>query len=155
MFKVYNEQISINIGNHPKPFNFTYYYYEHTTFQDLLEFLSSLLPELYICQCYIFKSLDKNFCNNASQGFNDLTKFYIDISNDSKILQYKNHLMNLYLFNNSSECTCDSLYIKFLKNSKKQIVDYILNLETQNRKRENTIQMLEKKNSSQSNEINN
>ena len=155
MFKVCNEQISIIIGNHPKPFDFTYYYNEHTTFQDLLEFLSSLLPELYICQCYIFKSLDKNFCNNANQGFNDLTKFYIDISNDSKISQYKNHLKNLYLFNNSSECTCDSLYIKFLKNSKKQIVDYILNLETQKRKRENTIQMLEQKNSSQSNEINN
>ena len=155
MFKVSNEQISLIIGNNSKPFNFTYYYNEHTTFQDLLEFLSSLLPELYICQCYIFKSLDKNFCNNANQGFNDLTKFYIDISNDSKISQYKNHLKNLYLFNNSSECTCDSLYIKFLKNSKKQIVDYILNLETQKRKRENTIQMLEQKNSSQSNEINN
>ena len=155
MFKVSNEQISLIIGNNSKPFNFTYYYNEHTTFQDLLEFLSSLLPELYICQCYIFKSLDKNFCNNANQGFNDLTKFYIDISHDSKISQYKNHLKNLYLFNNSSECTCDSLYIKFLKNSKKQIVDYILNLETQKRKRENTIQMLEQKNSSQSNEINN
>ena len=155
MFKVSNEQISLIIGNNSKPFNFTYYYNEHTTFQDLLEFLSSLLPELYICQCYIFKSLDKNFCNNANQGFNDLTKFYIDISHDSKISQYKNHLKNLYLFNNSSECTCDSLYIKSLKNSKKQIVDYILNLETQKRKRENTIQMLEQKNSSQSNEINN
>ena len=155
MFKVSNEQISLIIGNNSKPFNFTYYYNEHTTFQDLLEFLSSLLPELYICQCYIFKSLDKNFCNNANQGFNDLTKFYIDISNDSKISQYKNHLKNLYLFNNSSECTCDSLYIKFLKNSKKQIVDYILNLETQKRKRENTIQILEQKNSSQSDEINN
>ena len=155
MFKVSNEQISLIIGNNSKPFNFTYYYNEQTTFQDLLEFLSSLLPELYICQCYIFKSLDKNFCNNANQGFNDLTKFYIDISNDSKISQYKNHLKNLYLFNNSSECTCDLLYIKFLKNSKKQIVDYILNLETQKRKRENTIQILEQKNSSQSNEINN
>jgi len=126
MTKIYSDKISLNWDEN-NSFIFTYPYNQNTTFLDLLEFMAVLIPELNICPCYNFKYIQKNK--------NDKNEKNIDISNENKIIKYKNLLSNLYP--NINKCTCNSTYKNFFNKSKKTILDYIKNLEAnQNNKQE-------------------
>ena len=126
MTKIYCEKISLNWDEN-NSFIFTYPYNQNTTFLDLLEFMAVLIPELNICPCYNFKYIQKNK--------NDKNEKNIDISNENKIIKYKNLLSNLYP--NINKCTCNSTYKNFFNKSKKTILDYINKVEeNQNNKQE-------------------
>ena len=128
MTKIYCEKISLNWDEN-NSFIFTYPYNQNTTFLDLLEFMAVLIPELNICPCYNFKYIQKNKSDKNEKN--------IDISNENKIIKYKNLLSNLYP--NINKCTCNSTYKNFFNKSKKTILDYIIKVEAnQNNKQETT-----------------
>ena len=88
-----NCKIKISLNN--ESYSFYYSYNRDTTFQDLLEYFSFLIPSLKICQCYHFQS-SKNKSDNSNQS--------LLISKSSKIDMFSDYLKNLSLINYQTNC---------------------------------------------------
>ena len=82
--------IVLNISVNNKIFSIYYTYQNNTTFQDLLEYFSSIYPYLKICQCYHFKSV--------------LNDQILTISKAFRIADYINFINNLTLFRTDEIC---------------------------------------------------
>ena len=83
----------INISVKKETYEIYYSYTEETTFQDLLEYFSFLLPSLKICQCYRFHIFENNDNSQA-----------ILVSETSKIGQFSKYLKGLSLVKNQVNC---------------------------------------------------
>ena len=88
-----NCKIKISLNN--ESYSIYYSYNRDTTFQDLLEYFSFLIPSLKICQCYHFQS-SKNKSDNSNQS--------LLISKSSKIDMFSDYLKNLSLINYQTNC---------------------------------------------------
>ena len=88
-----NCKIKISLNN--ESYSFYYSYNRDTTFQDLLEYFSFLIPSLKICQCYHFQA-PKNKSDNSNQS--------LLISKSSKIDMFSDYLKNLSLINYQTNC---------------------------------------------------
>ena len=121
MTKIFNEKVILNCEDNSNSYTFNYSYNENTSFQDLLEFVAFLLPELDICQCNTFKIINPKNKNDKNNKFSD-------IINESKIFKNKMLLNNLY-YKGNIQCSCKSIYKNCFKNSKKVIIDYLNELE--------------------------
>ena len=123
---MYNTQIIVNIQNQTK-IKVYYSYNQNSNFQDLLEYLAYLFPDLKICECYYFSD---RYYNNI-------------IGLEEKIDNYRYSLENLSLYRNTNKCLCDSIYLKY---SKKMIFNYFKNeydsLKEKNKKNEKEISNL-------------
>ena len=106
-----NRKVKIAINN--QDYSFYYSYNDDNTFSDLLEFFSSLVPSLKLCECYYFQS--------HSKDKKDENK-YTNISYNSKIIKYLDSLDNLILRRNKDECT--HFYKNLLYESKQNIISY-------------------------------
>ena len=106
----------IDILVNDKTYSIYYSYNDNTTFQDLLEYFSFLIPSLNICQCYNFQAFEnkKNIDNNL-----------IIISKCSKITDYQDYLKNLRIIKVQKNC----LHIQSnnLINSKEKIISFFEN----------------------------
>ena len=95
---IYKEQLNIKIENYGYQ-NLFYSYNEDTTFEDLLEYISSLIPGLNICPCFYFT----------------LSSFLIQdkINNTEKIKSNSfNGKKTLILKKNEKNYNCDKKYYK-------------------------------------------
>ena len=88
-----NCKIKISLNN--ESYSFYYSYNRDTTFQDLLEYFSFLIPSLKICQCYHFQA-PKNKSDNSNQS--------LLISKSSKIDMFSDYLKNRSLINYQTNC---------------------------------------------------
>lgn len=151
----FNSEVNIYIPNNGK-INIYYSYNQNSTFQDLLEYLAYIFPELDICNCFIFR-----FRNDKNNNFYFNNDFEID--NQYKILKYSNYLKNLNLYKNKKYCSCKfkqyfkyskSSIISFLGNSNDKLEKEVQNLQNEKTTDKSKISDLEKKNYYQNNEIN-
>ena len=99
---IYNAQIKVNIQSYGTT-EIYYSYNDNTDFQDLLEYISYLIPNANICQCSKFK-----YINNRDYN-------YYDIKFEKKIKDFKRQFSNLYLNKNKKKCNCNSTYLKCSK----------------------------------------
>jgi len=82
------EKLKINLTINDLEYKFYYSCNKNTTFSDLLEYFSFLVPYLNICKCYKFlASKDKK--NSKEKMFN--------IAHQSKIEEFKNFLENIII----------------------------------------------------------
>jgi len=95
--------------------NFKYSYNENTNFGDLLEYVAFLYPNFNFCRCFFFY-------NNSSI-----------INNEVKLKDYN---LNGFLFigniNNDNKCYCNQKFKEFLKLSKLEIINKMLNNDFKN-----------------------
>ena len=120
---VINTEVSICIEN--KIYSFYYSYNNNSNFLDLLEYISYLLPELGICQCFKFQ------INNNDNN-------YIQIENNYQINKYSGNLSNLELIDKKKKKFCRHNLTNYLKYSKSKITslfeENINNLKNNNNK---------------------
>ena len=110
-----NCQIIITVNNNYY-YKIAYSYNNNTTFQDLIEYFSSLFPSLEICPCYDF-SIESNHKKNKIKK-NSLIKNNVKSFNK--------------LFLNKSNINCTHLYNNYLKSSKESIYLFFQNEKQQN-----------------------
>ena len=110
-----NCQIIITVNNNYY-YKIAYSYNNNTTFQDLIEYFSSLFPSLEICPCYDF-SIESNHKKNKIKK-NSLIKNNVKSFNK--------------LFLNKSNINCTHLYNNYLKSSKESIYWFFQNEKKQN-----------------------
>ena len=108
---VYDVKVKIKIKYDSYSFYYSYNY--KSTFQDLLEYISYLFPELEICQCYEFQIANSN-------------RYYYDkiikIENDCPIRRYSEHLSELELIDKKKNYFCAHYDKNYLKISKSEII---------------------------------
>ena len=132
-----------------------YFYYsfnEHTTFLDLIEYISSLYPKYNFCPCYSIKQ-EKTFNNNDiivnkinnnynKSKYDDRDLLYLNIycnqCNCSEIVRNKYKLSKIKILNEY-----EKLIIQF-KNDNKKNLDTIKSLQTDKDIKENKIKEKEK-----------
>ena len=146
MENIYVSKVIVDIRN--KKISFNYLYNKNFTFVDLLEYLSYLLPNFEICQCFRFRYKQNN---------NNYKSIYIDIPNDSLISDFLKYLNDLYLDDSKKYCF-EHKSKNYFKYSKTKLIssfeDDIAKLEYINKKRKNEIDLLEKDKLVNINEIN-
>ena len=102
------EKLKINLTINDLEYKFYYSCNKNTTFSDLLEYFSFLVPYLNICKCYKFlASKDKK--NSKEKMFN--------ITHQSKIEEFKNFLDNIIIVKEQDKCVHNKLnFLLFSKN---------------------------------------
>ena len=102
------EKLKINLTINDLEYKFYYSCNKNTTFSDLLEYFSFLVPYLNICKCYKFlASKDKK--NSKEKMFN--------ITHQSKIEEFKNFLDNIIIVKEQDKCVHNKLnLLLFSKN---------------------------------------
>ena len=140
--EIYKAPILLQIEDRAK-LQFDYCCNGNTTFQELLEYLAILYPNLNICSCYTFKKDNSVFDINLNET---LFNCY---SSEEKI--------NITLYRNKKDCSCDELYKKYLKQPKKNIIrelnDKIEKLMKRLEKNESEIKFLKDKKIDDENQI--
>ena len=109
-----NCQIIITVNNNYY-YKIAYSYNNNTTFQDLIEYFSSLFPSLEICPCYDF-SIESNHKKNKIKK-NSLIKN--NVKSFNKLFLNKNNINCTHLYNNYLKSSKESIYL-FFQNEKKQ-----------------------------------
>jgi len=109
-----NCQIIITVNNNYY-YKIAYSYNNNTTFQDLIEYFSSLFPSLEICPCYDF-SIESNHKKNKIKK-NSLIKN--NMKSFNKLFLNKNNINCTHLYNNYLKSSKESIYL-FFQNEKKQ-----------------------------------
>ena len=109
-----NCQIIITVNNNYY-YKIAYSYNNNTTFQDLIEYFSSLFPSLEICPCYDF-SIESNHKKNKIKK-NSLIKN--NVKSFNKLFLNKNNINCTHLNNNYLRSSKESIYL-FFQNEKKQ-----------------------------------
>ena len=130
----------LNQNNNKKEIYFYYSFNDHTTFIDLIEYISSLYPEYNFCPCYSI---------GQKQTFNNNDIIVNKINNNfNKNYYYYNHDQDLlYLSIYCYKCSCNEIVRNNYKLSKYKILD-------EYNKKEKKIQSLEKDNQNNLNKIN-
>jgi cell division protein FtsB len=123
-------QISLKIDNYDR-IDFEYLYNENAKFQDLLEYISSFYSNLNICSCYAFRFKS----NNQYKRYDNYDE--ININNTIYSIFRFNKKVDLLLFKKKTYCTCDELIKKYMRQSKKIIIND-LNFENEKLKRKIT-----------------
>ena len=139
---IYDAQIQVYIQNY-KSIAFYYSFNNESTFEDLLEFTSYLVPAANICHCFKFKSY---------YNYN-----LFELKNDYKILMYQDYLNNLTLSpdNNNRRCQCEDQYLKYSKKiCKNNYINELNNLINKNKIKSNQIEALEKEKRDNQNKYN-
>ena len=111
-----NCQMIITINNNFY-YKIAYSYNINTTFQDLLEYFSSLFPSLDVCPCYDF-SVESN--HNKQR-----------VTKDSLIRNYSQYFNKLCIDKNNN-IVCSHLNNNYLKSSKETIISFFQNEKKQN-----------------------
>ena len=109
-----NCQIIITVNNNHY-YKIAYSYNNNTTFQDLIEYFSSLFPSLEICPCYDF-SIESNHKKNKIKK-NSLIKN--NVKSFNKLFLNKSNINCTHLYNNYLKSSKESIYL-FFQNEKKQ-----------------------------------
>ena len=109
-----NCQIIITVNNNYY-YKIAYSYNNNTTFQDLIEYFSSLFPSLEICPCYDF-SIESNHKKNKIKK-NSLIKN--NVKSFNKLFLNKSNINCTHLNNNYLRSSKESIYL-FFQNEKKQ-----------------------------------
>ena len=109
-----NCQIIITVNNNYY-YKIAYSYNNNTTFQDLIEYFSSLFPSLEICPCYDF-SIESNHKKNKIKK-NSLIKN--NVKSFNKLFLNKSNINCTHLYNNYLKSSKESIYL-FFQNEKKQ-----------------------------------
>ena len=117
------EKLKINISVNNLVHTFYYSCNQASTFSDLLEYFSFLVPYLNICKCYQFF---------GSKDNKNIEQQCISISHQSKVEEYKNLLNNIILKKNQDKCQHNKF--NFLLSSKKDIISYFQNIISQKNK---------------------
>ena len=117
------EKLKINISVNNLVHTFYYSCNQSSTFSDLLEYFSFLVPYLNICKCYQFF---------GSKDNKNIEQQCISISHQSKVEEYKNLLNNIILKKNQDKCQHNKF--NFLLSSKKDIISYFQNIISQKNK---------------------
>ena len=89
------EKLKINLSINNLEYLFYYSCNQDTTFNDLLEYFSYLVPNLNICKCYQFQA-SKDKKNSKEQRFN--------ISHQSKVEEYKKYLKDIIIVKSQDNC---------------------------------------------------
>ena len=138
-----------------KNYSIYYSYNYNSTFQDLLEYIAYLLPELNICECFEFIAQNNNF----NYYYNN-NKEYFSIPNNYLISKYTSYLKGLYL-NNNGQLYCPKHNINYLNYSKKSLFSFLQNeinsynsLKEKNKNNESEIINLKDKNKQKTDKIN-
>ena len=109
MMSFEKHKIKLSINN--LDYSFYYSCNASTTFQDLLEYFSFLVPYLNICQCYRF----------YLKADNKKNKDFV-YSLDSKVIDFSDNLDKLVIQKNNDKCEHD--YQNFWLFSKQKIISY-------------------------------
>ena len=109
MMSFEKRKIKLSINN--LDYSFYYSCNASTTFQDLLEYFSFLVPYLNICQCYRF----------YLKADNKKNKDFV-YSLDSKVIDFSDNLDKLVIQKNNDKCEHD--YQNFWLFSKQKIISY-------------------------------
>ena len=109
MMSFEKRKIKLSINN--LDYSFYYSCNASTTFQDLLEYFSFLVPYLNICQCYRF----------YLKADNKKNKDFV-YSLDSKVIDFSDNLDKLVIQKNNDKCEHD--YQNFWLFSKQRIISY-------------------------------
>ena len=109
-----NCQIIITVNNNYY-YKIAYSYNNNTTFQDLIEYFSSLFPSLEICPCYDF-SIESIHKKNKIKK-NSLIKN--NVKSFNKLFLNKSNINCTHLYNNYLKSSKESIYL-FFQNEKKQ-----------------------------------
>jgi len=106
---MFNKEIKLSFGKYS--LNFNYSFNKNTKFSNLLEYVSFLYPNLNLCQCFCFSN-NNNYINN-----------------EMKLIEYNEINMPLCLknINYDSKCHCSPKFKEYLKMSKIDIINKILN----------------------------
>ena len=136
-----------------KKYSIYYSYNYKSTFQDLLEYIAYLLPELNICECFGFIALNNNFY------YNNNNKYFL-IPNNNLISNYTSYLKDLYL-NNIGKMYCTKHENNYLKYSKKSLFAFLereknsnYSLQKENKNNKSEIINLKDKNKQNNDKIN-
>ena len=97
--------------------NFIYSYDSQSTFNDLLEYIAYLKPNLNICPCYKFQ-YKENYYSYFSNKFSD-------INMKDKIANYANKNTSYKILKKYRKCNC--IYKNYLNKTKIEIIDYYEN----------------------------
>ena len=89
------EKLKINLSINNLEYLFYYSCNQDTTFNDLLEYFSYLVPYLNVCKCYQFQA-SKDKKNSKEQRFN--------ISHQSKVEEYKKYLKDIIIVKSQDNC---------------------------------------------------
>ena len=104
--KIYQKEIDIRFGK--QRFKISYTYNNQTKYQDLLEYIFTLFPDIDLCPCYIF--------SNENDYINPDT-----LINESHDINKTLVISNMY---SDSKCHCDNKNIKkMLRKRKREIID--------------------------------
>ena len=107
------EKLKIDLSINNLEYKFYYSCNQNTTFSDLLEYFSSLVPYLDVCKCYKFlASKDKK--NSKEKKFN--------IPHQSKIEEFKDFLDNIIIAKEKDICVHNKLNL--LSYSKNDLIHY-------------------------------
>ena len=107
------EKLKIDLSINNLEYKFYYSCNQNTTFSDLLEYFSSLVPYLDVCKCYKFlASKDKK--NSKEKKFN--------IPHQSKIEEFKGFLDNIIIAKEKDICVHNKLNL--LSYSKNDLIHY-------------------------------
>ena len=115
MMSFEKRKIKLSINN--LDYSFYYSCNASTTFQDLLEYFSFLVPYLNICQCYRF----------YLKADNKKNKDFV-YSLDSKVIDFSDNLDKLVIQKDNDKCEHD--YQNFWLFSKQKIISYFQKYET-------------------------
>ena len=89
------EKLKVNLTINNSEYLFYYSCNKDTTFNDLLEYFSYLVPNLNICKCYQFQA-SKDKKNSKEQRFS--------IPHQSKVEEYKKYLKDIIIVKSQDNC---------------------------------------------------
>ena len=89
------EKLKINLSINNLEYLFYYSCNQDTTFNDLLEYFSYLVPYLNVCKCYQFQA-SKDKKNSKEQRFS--------IPHQSKVEEYKKYLKDIIIVKSQDNC---------------------------------------------------
>ena len=92
-------------------------YNNETNFNDLLEIISILFPELKICPCSKYEIKNKIYFKSINK--NDNIKEYI--------YSIKSNEITLKIYKENDKCICESNYQKYNQKTKKDVIDDLIN----------------------------
>ena len=108
--QIYQKEIDILFGK--KRFKISYTYNNQTKYQDLLEYVFSLFPDMDLCPCYIFAN-ENDYINSDT------------LINESNDINNTLVISNMY---SDSKCHCDNKNIKtMLRKRKREIIEQFNN----------------------------
>ena len=106
---MYNTKVKLAFGNNKV--QFVYSFNENTKYNDLFEYVSYLFPNFNLCQCFCFAN-DFNYINNDMK--------LVESNDINGPLHFEN-------INYDSKCHCSPRIKELLKMSKMQIINIMLN----------------------------